>query len=91
MPHIANSDKEMYDYSLMKLSRELAGRPVGHLVYALYVTALRWLRDSPDGMMPRFERRLMVLGALNEAQHEMRRLHLSDYEDGKINENGEAI
>jgi len=32
----------------------------------------------------------MALGALNEAQHELRRLHLHNYEDAKIGENGEA-
>ena len=91
MPHIENSDKEMYDFPLHKLSNELAGRPIGHVVYVLYVIALRWMRNSPDGTRPKFQRRLMVLGALNEAQHELRRLHLAEYEDSKIGENGEAL
>ena len=91
MPHIKNSDKEMYDYPLNKLSNEVSGRPVGHLVYVLYVLTLRWMRSSSDfGMLPNFELRFKALGALNEAQHELRRLHLADYEDQKINDNGEA-
>ena len=92
MPHISNSDKEQYEYSLTRLSNEVAGRPIGHVVYVLYVLALRWMKSSPAfGTMPNFERRLIALGALNEAQHELRRLHLADYEDQKIQENGEAV
>ena len=92
MPHISNSDKEMYDYSLTRLCNELADRPVGHVVYALYVIALRWMKSGIENrrIIP-FKRRLMALGALNEAQHELRRLHLADYENQKIQENGEAI
>ena len=92
MPHISNSDKEIYDYALTKLSTEIEARPVGHLVYVVYVLALRWMRSSPAfGTMPDFELRLKALGALNEAQSELRRLHLVDYEDGKILDNGEAL
>ena len=86
MPHISNSDKAIYDYSLTRLSTEIAGSPVGHLTYVLYVLALRWMKAT----QPSFQRRLAALGALNEAQHELRRLHLADYEDQKIAENGEA-
>ena len=89
MPHIENSDKEMYNYPLMKMSDALSGSPVGHLVYVLYVLALRWMKT---GLYPcNFELRLKALGALNEAQHELRRLHLADYEDQKITDNGEAV
>ena len=91
MPHIENSDKEMYDYALNKLSNEVNSRPVGHLVYVLYVLTLRWMRSIDYGMIPNFERRLIALGALNETQHELRRLHLADYENAKINDNGEAL
>lgn len=92
MPHIENSDKEMYAYELDRLSNTISGSPLGHLVYVLYVLALRWMRSSPGfGMMPDFELRLKTLGALNEAQHELRRLHLADYEDEKIRINGEAV
>ena len=92
MPHIENSDKEMYNYPLMKLSDELSSRPVGHLVYVLYCLTLRWMKSSHTlGTNPDFARRLWALGALNEAQHELRRLHLADYEDGKIRDNGEAV
>ena len=87
MPHISNSDKAIYDYSLTRLSNEIAHAPVGHLVYVLYVLALRWMKAT----QPPFQRRLAALGALNEAQHELRRLHLVDYEDRKIEENGEAV
>ncbi len=91
MPHISNSDKEQYDYTLTRLSKEIEHAPVGHLVYVLYVLALRWMLNSPTmGTMPNFGRRLLALGALNEAQHELRRLHLQNYEDSKIGENGEA-
>ena len=91
MPHIENSDKEMYDYALNKLSTQVEGAPVGHLVYVLYVLALRWMeRTAVIGTVPKFAGRLMALGALNEAQHELRRLHLHYYEDGKIEKNGEA-
>lgn len=91
MPHIENSDKEMYDYNLNRMSTQLEGAPVGHLVYALYVLALRWMKSGPVlGVAATFERRLIALGALNEAQHELRRLHLAAYEDSKIHTNGEA-
>jgi len=88
LPHIENSDKEIYNYSLMKMSNTLSGAPVGHLVYVLYVLALRWMQSSLGAL--NFERRLIVLGALNEAQHELRRLHLAQYEQIKLSENGEA-
>lgn len=88
MPHINNSDKQYYDYDLTRLRNTLAGKPVGHLVYVLYVLTLRWMQSGLGTL--NFHRRLAALGALNEAQHELRRLHLVDYEDGKINENGEA-
>jgi len=91
LPHIENSDKEMYDYDLTTLERQLNGRPVGHLVYVLYCLTLRWMNSSMEGALPAFARRLTALGALNEAQHELRRLHLADYEDQKIAENGEAL
>ena len=92
MPHISNSDKELYDYALNKLSNLISGKPVGHLVYALYVVTLRWMQSSAGfGTLPNFDLRLRALGALNEAQHELRRLHLADYEDQKIQDNGEAI
>ena len=92
MPHIENSDREQYDYSLTRLEREIAGKPVGHLVYVLYVLALRWMRSDYAYMrVPNFDLRLKALGALNEAQHELRRLHLASYEDEKINDNGEAV
>lgn len=91
MPHIEDSEKGMYEYSLTRLSNELAVKPVGHLVYVLYVLALRWMKAAAIvGTKPRFSVRLMALGALNEAQHELRRLHLVDYEDQKIKQNGEA-
>ncbi len=90
MPHIENSDKEIYDYTLNKLSNQVDGSPLGHLVYVLYVLALRWMWSVDNGLIPNFERRLKALGALNEAQHELRRLHLADYEDNKRIENGEA-
>lgn len=90
MPHISNSDKEMYEYNTMRLSTQLSGVPVGHLVYVLYVLALRWMGSLNNFTPVPFERRLAALGALNEAQHELRRLHLVDYEDGKIKDNGEA-
>lgn len=91
MPHIENSDKEMYDYSLTRLCNEVADAPIGHLVYVLYVLALRWMQSGIEcGTHTTFKRRLMALGALNEAQHELRRLHLADYEDQKIRDNGEA-
>jgi hypothetical protein len=88
MPHIENSDKEMYNYVLMKMSDALSGAPVGHVVYVLYVLALRWMKSGLGTC--NFERRLIALGTLNEAQHELRRLHLADYEDQKIRDNGEA-
>ena len=88
MPHIENSDKEMYAYDLERMTHTLAGSPVGHLTYVLYVLALRWMRSGLGAI--NFHRRLAALGALNEAQHELRRLHLVDYEDGKIKDNGEA-
>ena len=94
MPHIENSDKEQYDYALTTLVRQIEGRPVGHLVYVLYVLALRWMRAAKPtytSERPNFATRLAALGALNEAQHELRRLHLADYEDQKINDNGEAV
>ncbi len=92
MPHISNSDNEIYDYDLNRMSTVLENTPVGHLCYVVYVLAVRWMRSSHgEGMMPTFARRCWALGALNEAQHELRRLHLADYEDGKINENGEAL
>lgn len=91
MPHIENSDKEQYDYALNKLSDAVAGAPVGHLCYLVYVLALRWMNSSHgEGYLPTFARRCWALGALNEAQHELRRLHLVDYEDQKIMTNGEA-
>jgi len=71
------------------MSDTLAGSPVGHLVYVLYVLTLRWAKSGLGTY--NFARRLLALGALNEAQHELRRLHLVDYEDSKIQENGEAI
>lgn len=76
----------MYKYDLDKLSNNIATSPVGHLVYVLYVLTLRWM-----GPCRPFKERLIALGALNEAQHELRRLHLADYEDGKIQTNGEAV
>ncbi len=92
MPHISNSDKEIYDYALTKMAYQLNGSPVGHLVYVCYVLALRWMKSSPTlGTMPNFERRLIALGALREAECELRRLHLADYEDQKIRDNGEAV
>lgn len=92
MPHISKSDKDQYHYSLTRMSNEIAGTPVGHLVYVVYVLALRWMKSSYTlGTMPDFSLRLKALGALNEAQHELRRLHLADYEDQKIQENGEAV
>ncbi len=93
MPHIKNSDKEIYDYDLDRLSNTVSGAPVGHLVYLLYALARRWMLSFPGfiGQAPKFEMRLKALGALNEAQHELRRLHLAAYEDQKILENGEAI
>ena len=92
MPHISNSDKGQYEYSLTRLSNEIAGAPVGQLVYVVYVLALRWMKSSAAyGTMPNFNLRLQALGALNEAQHELRRLHLVEYEDKKIQQNGEAI
>ena len=90
MPHIENSDKEMYAYDLERMSHTLAGAPVGHVTYVLYVLALRWMRSFPSGMLPNWERRGAALMALNEAQHELRRLHLVAYEDQKIQDNGEA-
>ncbi len=90
MPHIDDEEKAPYDHALNKLCYEVAGKPVGHVVYLTYVIALRWLMSSPEGTLPKFQRRLMALGGLNEAQHELRRLHLHDYEDAKIGENGEA-
>lgn len=90
MPHINNSDKEMYDYNLTRLSNQVEGVPVGHLVYVLYVLAKRWMQSMNNFTDVPFERRLQALGALNEAQHELRRLHLHDYEDQKIRDNGEA-
>ena len=91
MPHISNSDKEMYDYDLTRLSNTIAGAPVGHLVYVLYVLALRWMRSNFfHGTLPNFDLRLKALGALHEAECELRRLHLAEYEDEKIRTNGEA-
>lgn len=91
MPHINNSDKEMYDYSLTRLSNEVEGSPLSHLTYLVYVLAVRWMNSSAAfGTMPDWEQRARALLALNEAQHELRRLYLHEYEDQKINENGEA-
>ena len=90
MPHISNSDKEMYEYRLGELSNVLEGAPVGHLTYVLYVLALRWMNVTM-GIQPTFVQRALALAGLNEAQHELRRLYLAPYEDQKIEENGEAL
>lgn len=89
MPHISPSDKEIYDYSLTRLSNELLHAPVGHLCYAVYVLTVRWMKEHP-GMVATFAKRAWAAGALREAEAEFRRLHIAPYEGQKIVENGEA-
>jgi len=91
MPHIEQDPRPQYEEALGKLERALRDKPLGHLTYALYVTARRWMFNSNEGTLPKYTRRSCTLAALRDAHHELRRLYMDRYEDQKMDENGEAM
>ncbi len=77
------------DYDLRDELYQRRPETVGELTYVLYANAVQYGTD--DLLDISFARHAEVVAALECAKHEYIRRHLSQYEDRKIQENGDVF
>lgn len=85
MPYIRKDARERYDAHIDALRLRLKLRPIGDLTYVIYRLVKGWI--APDKRYAAFAQ---ALGSLRSVSFEIERRHLAPYEDGKIEENGDA-
>lgn len=86
-PYIKQEDREKFRPGLEDLKEILEAKqlPKGELTYLVYSQALSYFtgRESYTNISD-------AISALNDAGEELRRRFLNDYEDKKIDENGDV-
>ena len=87
MPYINKDDRWIYNQSLEHLIADLAsnGWKVGHVTYVVYCIVQHWFVDLPG-----YQTISNIRGMLSGVLSEFDRRYAFDYEDEKIEENGDV-
>lgn len=84
MPYINKKDRELYDVKIDELLKQLIGNPIGHVNYVFSRIVWRLFLCNRTYTFGN-----ALVGMLECVKLEFYRRKLSEYEDEKINENGD--